>query len=82
MCQYSSSARRHNGAGIGGKISDLFRKAREDIGVAGDSIYALLFGDPDQEEDYIRGMVGAMIINDIRLELKAIRKGLSNGRSG
>lgn len=80
MRQRCGGACRRGSAGIGGKIGDLFRRAREDIGIAGDSIYALFYGDPDQEEDFIRGMVGAMIINDIRLEIRAIRKGLSDGR--
>ena len=57
----------------------LLGDARKQPGTASQCILACLHADPDSEEDWVMGIVGAALINDIRLEIEAIRKGLSRG---
>ena len=66
------------GEGIRGKIARLLGAARKEPGVAAECIWSLFNAVPDSEEDWEKGIVGAAIVNDIRLELEAIRKGLSS----
>jgi len=59
------------------KITQLVSQARKDDGVGATCIYALFRGDPDDSEEWVNGIVGAVLLDDIRRELKAIRVGLS-----
>ena len=58
----------------------LLGDARREPGTAAQCLYTLIHADPNSEEDWVMGIVGAVLLNDIRLELEAIRKGLSRGK--
>jgi hypothetical protein len=57
----------------------LLDEARRETGTAAECLLSLVRGD-DSEDDWVRGIVGACLIADIRAELSAIRRALTNAR--
>lgn len=63
-----------------GKIGEVLREARQDPGKAAECIWVLLHPDPDSEDDMALGIVGGIMIDDIRRGIESIVKILTQKR--